>query len=73
MILAISKDEGVHLMSPGSLFFAKLVMMSSAPAKSAGDARYASQDLFTFYIERKNWSGTGDLSKIRGAERRRFL
>ena len=69
MILAISKDEGVHLMSPGSLFFAKLVMMSSAPAKSAGDAR----DPFTFYIERKNWSGTGDLSKIRGAERRRFL
>ena len=31
-------------MSPGSLSFAKLVMMSSAPAKSApGDARYASQ------------------------------
>ena len=30
-----------------SLFFAKLVMMSTAPAKSAGDdARYASQDLF---------------------------
>ena len=28
---------------PGSLSFAKLVMMSSAPAKSAGDARYASQ------------------------------
>ena len=28
-------------MSPGSLSFAKLVMMSSAPAKSAGDARYA--------------------------------
>ena len=25
-------------MSPGSLSFAKLVMMSSAPAKSAGDA-----------------------------------
>ena len=33
-------------MSPGSLSFAKLVMMSSAPAKSAGDARYASQDSF---------------------------
>ena len=33
-------------MSPGSLSFAKLVMMSSAPAKSAGDARYASQDPF---------------------------
>ena len=31
---------------PGSLSFAKLVMMSSAPAKSAGDARYASQDPF---------------------------
>ena len=32
---------------PGSLYFAKLVMMSSAPAKkSAGDARYASQDPF---------------------------
>ena len=31
---------------PGSLSLAKLVMMSSAPAKSAGDARYASQDLF---------------------------
>ena len=29
-----------------SLLFAKLVMMSSAPAKSAGDARYASQDPF---------------------------
>ena len=33
-------------MSPGSLSFAKLVMMSFAPAKSAGDARYASQDPF---------------------------
>ena len=31
---------------PGSLSFAKLVMMSSTAAKSAGDARYASQDLF---------------------------
>ena len=31
-------------MSQGSLSFAKLVMMSSAPAKSAGDAIYASQD-----------------------------
>ena len=30
-----------------SLSFAKSVMMSSAPAKSAGDARYASQDPFT--------------------------
>ena len=34
-------------MSPGPLSFAKLVMMSSAPAKSAGDARYASQDPFS--------------------------
>ena len=32
-----------------SLFFAKLVMMSSAPAKSAGDARYTSQDPFIHY------------------------
>ena len=31
---------------PGSLSFAKLVMMSSAPVKSAGDTRYASQDPF---------------------------
>ena len=29
---------------PGSLSFAKMVMMSSAPAKSKEDARYASQD-----------------------------
>ena len=31
---------------PGSLSFAKLVMMSSTPAKSAEYARYASQDPF---------------------------
>ena len=31
---------------PGSLSFAKLVMMSSAPTKSARDARYISQDPF---------------------------
>ena len=31
---------------PGSLSFAKLVMMPSAPAKSAGDTRYAFQDPF---------------------------
>ena len=31
---------------PRSLSFAKLVMMSSAPAKSVGDATYASQDPF---------------------------
>ena len=30
--------------TPGSLSFAKLVVMSSAPAKSSGDPRYASQD-----------------------------
>ena len=29
----------MHSMSPGSLSFAKLVMMSSAPVKSVGDAR----------------------------------
>ena len=34
------------ILIPGSLSFAKLVMMSSAPAKSAGDARYVSQDPF---------------------------
>ena len=33
-------------MSPGSLSFAKLVVMSFAPAKSAEDTRYASQDPF---------------------------
>ena len=33
-------------MSPGSLPFAELVIMSAAPAKSAGYARYASQDPF---------------------------
>ena len=37
-------------MSPGSLSFAKMVMMSSAPAKSAGDARYASQDPFIYSL-----------------------
>ena len=31
---------------PGSLSFTKLVMMSSVPAKSTGDDRYASQDPF---------------------------
>ena len=31
---------------PGSLSVAKLVMMSSTPAKSARDVRYASQDPF---------------------------
>ena len=34
------------ILIPGSLFFAWLVMMSSAPAKSAGGARYAYQDPF---------------------------
>ena len=32
------------ILIPGSLSFAKLVMMSSVLAKSAGDARYTSQD-----------------------------
>ena len=32
-----------------SLSFSKLVMMSSDPAKSAGDARYASQDPFIHF------------------------
>ena len=31
---------------PGFISFAKLVMMSSTPAKSAGGARYTSQDPF---------------------------
>ena len=31
---------------PGSLSFAKFVMMSFSPAKSVGDARYMSQDPF---------------------------
>ena len=46
--LVITKDKGVRSMIsiPGSLSFAKLVMMSSAPAKFAGNARYASQDPF---------------------------
>ena len=46
--LVIITDKGVRLMISilGSLSFAKLVMMSSATAKSAGDARYASQDPF---------------------------
>ena len=36
--LVIVKDEGVHSMIsiPGSLSFAKLMMMPSTPAKSAG-------------------------------------
>ena len=34
------------ILIPDSLFFAKLLMMSSAPAKHTGDARYASQDPF---------------------------
>ena len=34
------------ILIPGSLSFAKLVMMSSAPAKSAGDAICMSQDPF---------------------------
>ena len=48
LLLVIITDEGVRSMIsiPGSLPFAKLVMMSSAPAKSEGVARYASQDPF---------------------------
>ena len=46
-LLVIIKDKGVRSFDPRfSLSFAKLVMMSSAPAKSARDARYASQDPF---------------------------
>ena len=44
-LLVIIKYQGVRSMIsiPGSLSFAKLVVMSSVPAKSAtGDARYAS-------------------------------
>ena len=37
---------------PGSLSFAKLVMMSSAPEESALDARYASQDPFIYDNQR---------------------
>ena len=46
--LIIIKDWGVRSMLsiPGSLPFAKLVMMSSAPANSAWDTRYAPQDPF---------------------------
>ena len=36
--------SGFDDLAPG--LFAKLMIMSSAPAKSAGDARYASQDPF---------------------------
>ena len=47
-ILVIIKDLGVGSMISiqGSLSFAKLVMMSFAPTKSAGDARYGPQDPF---------------------------
>ena len=50
-LLVIIKDEGACLMIliQGSLSFAKLVIMSSAPAKSVGDARYTSQDPFIHY------------------------
>ena len=34
------------ILIPGAPSFAKLVMMSSTPAKSAGDTRYGSQDPF---------------------------
>ena len=43
--LVITKGKGVcsMILIPGSLSVGKLVMMLSNPAKSAGDARYASQ------------------------------
>ena len=56
------------MMSPGTLSFAKLVMMSSAPAKSAGDARYASHDslshtiLFPICIRSASLHSTGVLA-----------
>ena len=48
---------------PGSLSFAKLVMMSSAPAKSAGDAttdpkiHSSIRPVRSFYVERKDRIG----------------
>ena len=46
--LGIIKDKGVRSMIsiPVCPSFSKSVMTSSAPAKSAGDARYTSQDPF---------------------------
>ena len=49
---------------PDSLSFAKLMIMSFAPAKSAGDARYAPQDPFihlyiSLYVERNDCVNTG--------------
>ena len=51
----------------GSLSFAKLVMMSSAPAKSAGDARYASQDSFVhLFIDRLSHKISNDSKRSQG-------
>ena len=50
-----------------SLSFAKLVMMSSAPAKSAGDARYVSKDPFiqsTLPIQKKPLERNGKKSGV---------
>ena len=54
-------------MSPGSLSFAKLVMMTFAPAKFVRDAKYASlqsplqsvRGLHSLYVERKYSSACG--------------
>ena len=45
-VLIKGKEERSMNLIPGSLSFAKLVMMSSASSKSAGDARYTTQDPF---------------------------
>ena len=45
-IIALITSNNQRLQSAGSLSFAKMVMMSSAPAKCASDARYASKDPF---------------------------
>ena len=46
LVIIINKEVRSMIPIPGSLSFAKLVMMSSAPAKPAGDARNVSQDPF---------------------------
>ena len=47
-------------MLTGSLSFTKLVIVSSAPAKSAGDATYASQDPFIQVFNRLEGAIGGD-------------
>ena len=77
--LAIIRDYGVRSMIsiPGSLSFAKLVMMSSAPTKSAGDARYASQDPFIqstlSHIQYRLQSALGVLSTSNAINRKKIL